>query len=166
MSIVILIEKKPRSGFKILADKGKGLCISRFHPDYLRERYLMKKIDIYWLSEMSGEKTLMPDSIEKIFSVISRYSKTHKDAIILFDGIEYLLLYNSSQKITELLKKIEKTSTKQGSTLIIHLDPDVLGADHGLYEIFAPYFTPPQEEALRQISQVEIAQGTQTMEDR
>ncbi|MCX8173885.1 MAG: DUF835 domain-containing protein [Thermoplasmata archaeon] len=163
---MLIIEKKPRTGFKKLAEEGRGLCISRFHPDYLRTRHPMNNAEIYWLSEVEGKTTIKPDELEKILNLISRYTRTHKGASVLFDGVEYLLLYNSVQKITELLKKIEKLSISRNFTFMVHLDLDVLGACMELHDVFGPYFTPQQEEELRQTFQAEPDHGVQTGADR
>lgn len=166
MSIMLIIEKKPREGFRKLAFEKKGLCISRFHPEYLRTKYLLENVELYWLSEIRGKKAIKPDGIEEILNTISKYTKKNKDCTVLFDGVEYLLLYNTAQRITELLKKIEELSINHGFTFIIHLDPDVLSACPELYEIFAPYFTLHQEKELRRIFQVELDHEVQIEEDR
>lgn len=163
---MLIIEKKPKEGFRKIAEQGSGLCISRFHPVYLRERYNMDNVELHWLSELEGENTIRPDELEKVLNIVSRFAKRHNDAKVLFDGIEYLLLYNGCQNISEFLKKLEQLSSNMHFTVMIHLDPDVLGASVELYEIFAPYFTPQQEEALRQTFQVEPNPVVQTVVDR
>lgn len=166
MSIIAIIEKKPRTGFHMLAQERKGLCITRFHPNYLKARYSMEGVEIYWLSEIDWERGVKPDKIERIVSIISNYTKANQGAKVLFDGAEYLLLYNSTNRIAKMLNKIEKLSEKNGFTLLIHLDPEIICAGQGLYEIFAQYFSPQQEEELRQTFQGEPVPGVQTAGER
>jgi len=161
----MIIEKKPKTGFSMLAEERKGVCITRFHPNYLKAKYSMEGVEIYWLSEVSWERSVGPEKIERIISIISAYTRKNKAAKVLLDGIEYLLLYNSQNKIREMLEKIEKMSEKIGFTFIIHLDPQSICVPE-VYEIFAPYFSPHQEEEFRQTFQEELVPGVQTGSER
>ncbi|MGB9637093.1 MAG: DUF835 domain-containing protein [Thermoplasmata archaeon] len=166
LTIKLILQIKPRVGLEMLAKKGEGLCISRYHPAYLRNKYVLPGVTIYWLSETKGKDTIHPDNIERIVNVIKKYGKTHKKANILLDGLEYLLLYHNVEQMLDFMNVLDKLAEKLGITLMIHADPQVIYADREIFKIFERYLNQDPMIEHPQIFQAEGSHGVQTVANR
>lgn len=112
-----------------IAAKVPGLCLTSTYPTKIREIYGLGDILIYWLSEATGseEKTLNPRRLEfEITRTISDFVKNRSDALILIDGLEYLLLVNGFEKIINFVKSISDTISQNKATLIVPVNPEAL----------------------------------------
>lgn len=102
---------------KILNKNNKGLCICRINPAIIRRKYgFNEDITMLWLTdrESSKEATISP-SLESMIYVAEEFIDKNENAIILLDGIEYLISNNGFNPvlrfIRRLIDKISETST-------------------------------------------------------
>jgi len=166
MCLRIIYEIKPKAGFEMLVKAKEGLCISRYHPDYLRYKYGMSQIEICWLSAVGGKNTLKANSIAQILTRIKRFARTHPHADVLLDGVEYLLLYNSKNAIIEFLEAVIEMSKQMKFTFILHADPNVLSADREICEIFDALSAMPSEKLSHQTFQAGALPAAQTLANK
>ena len=102
------------------------LCVSRTHPDLLRERIPGCRIEAIWLSERIGDNNISPDQLHKILHRISNFLIENENAVVMFDGIEYLSLFNDFQKVQMFVEEVNDMIMTSGSILLMPIDPDSL----------------------------------------
>jgi len=102
---------------KILNKNNKGLCICRINPAIIKRRYeFSEDITMLWLTdrESSKEATISP-SLESMIYVAEEFIDKNEKAVILLDGIEYLISNNGFNPVLRfvrrLIDKISETST-------------------------------------------------------
>ena len=110
-----------------LASGGQGLLITRMHPDKVREAYGLRNTPILWLTNNPGPDSIDPASISVLQHTTLKFLQRDNDAIILLDGLEYLLSYNRLEKVLPFVFELRDAAIVSGSKLIITLDPKTLG---------------------------------------
>ncbi|NLX47061.1 MAG: DUF835 domain-containing protein [Euryarchaeota archaeon] len=107
-----------------LAFAGKEIiCVSRMHPDMLRERYPLQNIKGVWLSETGSGPHLPPDRLEKIVSEISGFFSPRRNAAAVLDGIEYISLFTDFRTLNIFLEELNDVVMASRSILLIPVDP-------------------------------------------
>jgi archaellum biogenesis ATPase FlaH len=126
----IICEKRIDKATKIVQDffySGScTLCITRMHPGVLNEKIPDTCHTSKWLSEQSGPNNIGPRQLNKIVDCIREFLAGKKNAVILLDGIEYLALFNSFEKIQMFYETVYDQVMASGAILIIPLDPQSL----------------------------------------
>lgn len=102
---------------KLLESNENGLCICRINPTIIRRKYnFSEDITMLWLTdrESSKEATISP-SLESMIYVAEEFIDKNEKALILLDGIEYLISNNGFNPvlrfIRRLIDKISETDT-------------------------------------------------------
>jgi hypothetical protein len=128
--IYLICEKRMDKTLRIVQDftysGSSTLCISRMHPDLLRERMPGRCPESIWLSERNGANNNAPDQLHRIVNRISAFLIGKKDAVIMLDGIEYLCLFNSIDRVQMFVEQINDMVMASGAILLIPLDPQSL----------------------------------------
>ncbi|MEW6070186.1 MAG: DUF835 domain-containing protein [Candidatus Thermoplasmatota archaeon] len=112
--------------FKGLIKEGyKGIVISEAFPQKIREEYKIKE-DIYWLSEVEGEKVLRPDRLYfELMKTISNFLKESKKPVIILEGFEYLSEINGFNTCMRWIKAVNDAVAKNNGVLILPINPAV-----------------------------------------
>ncbi|RLI93881.1 MAG: hypothetical protein DRO90_02950 [Candidatus Altiarchaeales archaeon] len=130
----LIRELKPVLSLKLFineVEKGKrGLYITRTNPKLIRitDEILESRfksclesgnIMIYWLTDsMSGEKTISPEP-EQIFALISDFLERNREAIVLLDGLEYLITHSNFDHVLRFVQGVkDKIGTKNSILLL------------------------------------------------
>ncbi len=103
-----------------------SICVSRTHPNFLREMVPGGRMEAIWLSERSGDNNISPDSLHKILHRIEVFLEGKRNAIIMFDGIEYISLFNEFHKVHMFVEEINDMVMSTGSILLMPVDPEAL----------------------------------------
>lgn len=107
-------------------DKGhSGMIICRSHPDRVREE-LVRDVPMLWLSSQPGPDRVDPTSLNILLHSATAFIERSAPAVILLEGVEYLISQNSVDKVLRMLYALRDAVTVAGSKLIVILDPDVL----------------------------------------
>ena len=107
-------------------DKGhSGMIICRRHPDRVREE-LGRDVPMLWLSSQPGPDRVDPTSLNILLHSVTAFIERSAPAVILLEGVEYLISQNSVDKVLRMLYALRDSVTVAGSKLIVMLDPDVL----------------------------------------
>lgn len=98
----------------------RGLCISRTHPNKLKETMDLKSASLVWLSkeEEGGEGSLLQSLSVRISKFV--YGKTK--GIVLLDGLEYLVLQNDFPKVLKFLQRVKDMLAAKGAKLLLPVD--------------------------------------------
>ena len=104
----------------------QGLIVCRRHPDRLREELDVENVPMLWLSSQPGPDRIDPTSLNILQHSITVFVEKVTPAVILLEGVEYLIAQNSVDKVLKMLYTIRDTVTVAGAKLIIPIDPEVL----------------------------------------
>jgi len=104
----------------------RGLVICRTHPDQVMESLRMTGIPMLWLVTQPGPDRIDPTSLNMLHHTISVFIEKNSPAMILLEGVEYLIVQNSLPKVLRMLHSIRDSVTVAGSKLIVPLDPNAL----------------------------------------
>jgi len=116
--------------FKRLLTEGKrGLVISRNHPNRVQQAYGLD-CPIMWIAKSTkptgGVITLEPTRLMKIHSTISDFIKANPGAVVLLDGLEYLVTENGFGPVMKTIQLTNEEVAMSGSFLLVPIDPRTL----------------------------------------
>ncbi|UCE38231.1 MAG: DUF835 domain-containing protein [Thermoplasmata archaeon] len=100
-----------------------GLCISRIHPNMLREKYQLRDAQIYWLSKISADKALNPADVGVIVHTIKKFLDEHEEGAVLLHGIGNIITNTSFTVMVKVLDDLCETVMMKNARLIIPVDP-------------------------------------------
>ena len=122
-------EEKPIQAYKKLKEAlnyGFGcLCISKLHPEKVRERYDIEKASIFWLTFKKAEGTINPKDFVKLNRMISEFVEKSDASIVLLDCFDQIKLANAFQKSLTVLKGLRNLRSKNGSIIIVSINPEI-----------------------------------------
>lgn len=104
----------------------EGFSICRMHPQKVRRRYELKKTPILWLSTSGAEDSLDPKDLAKINHLLNEFLRRATNSVILLEGIEYLIIQNSFEKVIKTLHSLNDHITMSNSRLLLPVDPNTL----------------------------------------
>ena len=123
----IVKESRPDYSFELfinLIDHGlPGLCISRIHPNMLREKYKLKDAGIYWLSKSVGTNALNPADVGVIVYTIKKFLDENKEGAVLLHGIGNIITNTSFTVMVKVLDDLFEHVMQKNARLIIPIDP-------------------------------------------
>jgi hypothetical protein len=126
-------EDKPKQCFEILSEsisKGYiGMCITRTHPRQIREKFNIKDIQMYWLTDRksSEEETIAP-TLEKIEYMVKGFVKKNDKSLVLIDGLEYLISENTFGSVLSFIRKVVDFMSEHNSAFIAPISPMTIDA--------------------------------------
>jgi hypothetical protein len=100
------------------------LCVSRLHPDLIRERMQSGTMEHIWLSERSGDNNISPSQLHRVLQRIGSFLLGRKEPVIFFEGIEYLSSFNDFNKVLMFVEELNDMVMTSGSVLLMPIDPD------------------------------------------
>lgn len=126
-NVRMLKESYPRYGFEALSmliESGwDALCITRLHPDYVRQKFGLGSTKCLWLSSRKGEDCLSPKSMSHLVREIKGHLSGEGNTVVFLDGMEYLLLWNAMSKVLSTLKEIDSLMSKENGEMLMCIDP-------------------------------------------
>ncbi len=121
---------QPTEAFDIFKDAVthgiQGFSICRMHPKKVRVTYGLQKTPILWLSTVGTEDAIDPKDLAKINHMLNEFLKRAKDSIILLEGVEYLVIQNSFEKVVKALHSLNDYITIFNSRLLVPVNPKTL----------------------------------------
>jgi hypothetical protein len=136
----IVKERRPDRSFIIfqeLVEKGStGLCVTRIHPDELRETYGMENVRFVWLTRSERKATVLgaigveeefvsPTNLAGLATVLIGFMEEGGSAMIL-EGIEYLVTQNSFSPVLKFLMNVKEKALLKNVTLLLSVDPSTM----------------------------------------
>ena len=128
-SMFIVEEEKPEKSFELFVDSVKhgrpGLYITRQNPLLIRGRYHLEKTPNIWLtrSKVPEENCITPDELVKLYKTIENFIREAEDGIILFEGMEYLIMQNGFPPVIKFMQSLNDVIMVHLSRLILVIDP-------------------------------------------
>lgn len=136
----IVKERRPDRSFIIfqeLVEKGvAGLCVTRIHPDELRETYGMENVRFVWLTRSEKKATVLgamgveeefvsPTNLAGLATILIGFMEEGGSAVIL-EGIEYLVTQNSFSPVLKFLMNVKEKALLKNVTFLLSVDPSTM----------------------------------------
>jgi hypothetical protein len=109
-----------------LALGGQGLLITRLHPNMVGEAYGLRNTPIIWLATKPGPDSIDPGSISMLRHTTEKFLEKGNNSIILLDGLEFLSIYNSLERVFPFVFGLRDAAVVSGSKFIVTVDPETL----------------------------------------
>jgi hypothetical protein len=106
--------------------KGNGnraLCVSRIHPDRLKEDFGIEPSDVLWLSNSTGPRNVNPQNITILTDMLMRFFERGPGGIVAFEGVEYLVMQNDFARVLRLINYLYESVAVSQNVLIVTIDP-------------------------------------------
>lgn len=115
--------------YKLIVEAGKKVtCVSRIHPDHLNEDFGIPHEDSLWLSNTVGERNVNPLNVGILTDRLIRYFEESEDRVVLFEGLEYLVMQNDFGKVLRLVNYLYESVAVTKNIIIVSLDPRAFSA--------------------------------------
>jgi hypothetical protein len=120
-------------GFRIfkdvLRDGTSGFVITRTLPNKIEKKYNLSEVPIIWLSRSKKKNTITPTNLGNIVDEIKEFITKNQNAIVMFDGLEYLIVHNDFDRVLKFLHSLRDEIAVQNARLIISLNPGTMTED-------------------------------------
>jgi hypothetical protein len=140
-------EGRPERSFAmfvtILSQGGKGLCISRTHPDVLKQKYGFDAESL-WLTKTersdgsakpSDPEYVSPNNLAHLASAIREFLEKGEKGAVIIEGLEYLNTQNDFKSVLKFVQLINEQVVLDKGFLIIPVDGATMDAkDFSLVE--------------------------------
>jgi PAS domain S-box-containing protein len=125
-------DKTNTSSIDLLADMTTsgyhGLFITRTSPEMIKSAHLPSAIQALLLSQEKTKGFGNITDLATLLTKIKQFSEKNKDAVILLDGMHYLLTCFPFEKIIETIYRINDLMAKNKSILLLRFDPALVDA--------------------------------------
>jgi len=127
----IIEESKAKYCFEVFEEAisrgSKGICITRTHPKQLISNFesLAGKTELVWLTdrESVGEQKTVSPMISSVNYLIEEFIDHNPGAVILFDGLEYLITVNSFKPVLFFIQGIKDKIAENEASLLFSASP-------------------------------------------
>jgi len=125
----IISEEKPQKSLELYSELVKhgmdGLCLSRYNPSTLAERYNVPAQSVIWLTQKSepGYRTVDPSNFPRLSSMISDFLETARYPLILLEGMGYLITQSNYETVLRFVQSQRDEIALKGAIMLVHIDP-------------------------------------------
>jgi hypothetical protein len=124
-------EDRPERSFAMFAalvsSGGRGLCISRTHPDILKQKYKFEAESL-WLTktetaqngpETKGIEYVSPNNLAHLASATRDFLSKGENGAVIIEGIEYLTTQNDFKSVLKFIQLINEQVVLDKGFLIL-----------------------------------------------
>jgi hypothetical protein len=125
----IIAEEKPQKSLELFSELVRhgmdGLCMSRYNPATLNERYNVPADTVIWLTQKSeqGYKTVDPTNFPRLSSMISDFLAKANYPIILLEGMGYLITQSNYETVLRFVQSQRDEIALRNAIMLVHIDP-------------------------------------------
>jgi len=143
----VIREERPERSFgmfsSLLAGGARGLCISRTHPDILKQKYGFTA-ETLWLTKtetaqgsgiVKGTQYVSPNNLAHLASAIRDFLGKGENGAIVIEGLEYLTTQNDFKSVLRFVQLINEQVVLDKGYLLVPVDQSTMDAkDFSLIE--------------------------------
>jgi len=124
-------EDRPERSFamfsSLISKGGRGLCISRSHPDVLKQKYKFEAESL-WLTktetaqnvpETKGIEYVSPNNLAHLASAIRDFLSKGENGAVIIEGLEYLTTQNDFKSVLKFIQLINEQVVLDKGFLIV-----------------------------------------------
>lgn len=130
----VVREERPDRSFalfsKLLSEGGNGLCISRTHPDILKQKYGFDARSL-WLTKTEssqgsdrseGLEYVSPNNLARLASAVREFLSKNENGAVIIEGLEYLNTQNDFKSVLKFVQLINEQVVLDKGYLMIPVD--------------------------------------------
>jgi hypothetical protein len=115
---------------KLLSEGGKGLCISRTHPDTLKQKYGFEAQSL-WLTKTetpqgkkptTGFESVSPNNLAHLASAVREFLSRNENGAVIIEGLEYLHTQNDFKSVLKFIQLINEQVVLDKGYLMVPVD--------------------------------------------
>jgi two-component system cell cycle response regulator len=99
------------------------LCVTRLHPDQLKEDFGIPQEKVLWLSNSVGTRNVNPQNVGILTDTLIRYFENGPNSVVILDGLEYLVMQNDFGKVLRFVNYLYESVAVTKGTLVTTVDP-------------------------------------------
>jgi Na+/proline symporter len=125
----IIAEEKPQKSLELFSELVRhgmdGLCLSRYNPATLDERYNVPADTVIWLTQKSepGYRTVDPTNFPRLSSMITNFLGRANYPIILLEGMGYLITQSNYETVLRFVQSQRDEIALKNAIMLVHIDP-------------------------------------------
>jgi Na+/proline symporter len=125
----IIAEEKPQKSLELFSELVKhgmeGLCLSRYNPKTLNERYNVPEDAVIWLTQKSepGYRAVDPTNFPRLSSMISDFLGRASYPVILLEGMGYLITQSNYETVLRFVQSQRDEIALKNAIMLVHIDP-------------------------------------------
>jgi hypothetical protein len=125
----VIEEEKPLQSMEIFSELVShgmdGLCVSRYNPEILNERYGVPEETVIWLTQKSepGYRTVDPTNFPRLNSIISDFLARANYPLILLEGMGYLITQSNYETVLRFIQSQRDEIALKNAIMLVHIDP-------------------------------------------
>lgn len=125
----VIEEEKPQKSLELfseLVSHGmEGLCISRYNPETLEERYNVPMKTVVWLTQKSepGYRTVDPTNFPRMSGIISDFLDKANYPLVLLEGLGYLITQSNYETVLRFVQSQRDEIALKSAIMLVHIDP-------------------------------------------
>ncbi len=109
------------------------MYITRQHPNHVLRAHAGKEIRVVWLSTTLGRDYVDPHNLNSLSNLVANFVSDGSRAVILLDGLEYLMINNDFPRILHFLEFLNEQVAMKRATLILSVDERVFDSKQLAY---------------------------------
>ncbi len=106
------------------------MCLSRTHPDKVREQLGLEGLEVRWLSTNMTNEAISPVHLERIIYAIGDHLEKQDKGVVLLDGLEYLVVHNNFSKVLKFVHSLQDQVAIKNGTLLVPVNETAIGEEH------------------------------------
>lgn len=125
----VIEEEKPNRSLEIfgeLVNHGMdGLCLSRYNPEILRERYGIPADMVIWLTQRSESeyRSVDPTNFPRLSSMLSDFLQKANYPVVLLEGLGYLITQSNYETVLRFIQSQRDYVALRSAIFLVHIDP-------------------------------------------
>jgi Na+/proline symporter len=125
----IIAEEKPKQSLELYGELVRhgmdGLCLSRYNPRMLADRYNVPADSVIWLTQKSepGFRTVDPSNFPRLSSMISDFLDRASYPLILLEGMGYLITQSNYETVLRFVQSQRDEIALKSAIMLVHIDP-------------------------------------------
>jgi Na+/proline symporter len=102
-----------------------GLCISRYNPQTLQDKYNIPTDTVIWLTQISepGFRTVDPTNLPRLSGMISEFLNKANYPLILLEGMGYLITQSNYETVLRFIQSQRDEISLRSAIMLVHIDP-------------------------------------------
>ena len=130
----VVREERPDRSFamfsKLLSSGGRGFCISRTHPDILKQKYGFEAQSL-WLTKTESPQSkespktmeyVSPNNLAHLASAIREFLAKDEGGVVVIEGLEYLNTQNDFKSVLKFIQLINEQVVLDKGYLLVPVD--------------------------------------------
>lgn len=125
-------EEHGEQGFEIFKDQithdVSGLCITKYPPQSIREKYGFEKTPLFWFTFKQSDKetTINPQKLDvDLIPQVEDFVKKRKNKMVYMDCLDQITLVKGFDNTLTLINDIRNICRENNSILLISVNPEI-----------------------------------------